>query len=398
MKQEKNKHAWITPEDIKKQVHKLWDRGQILAILAGSDTIFPLRLKFNGPGSREISEHFSDVRDWIANLVQSEGQYKITWRQINHRVLGTNNLPAEIWVKELEDALKLIRKDKEADQFIHIVQQTQLVLPELLPWLRKRPLRALALAAVWPQLLQVVRWLKEHPRPDLYTRELALPGVHTKLIDAHLTVLAELFDLALRPEDIDTRFSGAAGFNRRYGFREKPLSVRFRLLDPDKKIISTAGDQDITLTAEAFATLQPDIGKVFITENEINFLAFPQVNDAMIIFGAGYGFENITSADWLQQKQIYYWGDIDTHGFAILNQLRSRYPHAASLLMDHETLQKHQPFWVSEAKQHSGELHNLTQQERQLYQNLKSNLLGYQVRLEQERITYSYVLDAIKRL
>ena len=32
---------------------------------------------------------------------------------------------------------------------------------------------------------------------------------------------------------------------------------------------------------------------MFITENEINFLAFPHVTDSLIIFGGGYGFETL---------------------------------------------------------------------------------------------------------
>jgi hypothetical protein len=43
-------------------------------------------------------------------------------------------------------------------------------------------------------------------------------------------------------------------------------------------------------------------------------LAFPDVSDAMVVFGAGYGFDNLAAAPWLHEKQIYYWGDIDTHG------------------------------------------------------------------------------------
>lgn len=398
MKQGKGKSVWITPEDIKRQVQKLWDRGLILAVLAGADELFPLKLKFSGPDSREISEKFPDVRDWIARLVKNEGCYRITWRQVNHRVLGMNNLPAEIWVDQLRDALQLIRKEKEADQFIDIIQQTQLALPMLLPWLRKRPLRALALSAVWPQLLQIVSWLKNHPRPGIYLRELALPGVHTKLVEAHLTVLTELLDLALLPENINHRYSGTAGFNKRYGFREKPQRVRFRMLDQEKRFIAANGDQDITLTADAFASLKTDVAKVFITENEINFLAFPYMQDAMIIFGAGYGFENLASADWLQHKQIYYWGDIDTHGFAILHQLRSRFPHAASLLMNRNTLLAHQQFWVLEARQEKSDLKHLTQDELQLYNDLRHNHFGEQIRLEQERIAYNYVLEALKCL
>ncbi len=42
----------------------------------------------------------------------------------------------------------------------------------------------------------------------------------------------------------------------------------------------------------------------------------------------------LAQADWLARCQVSYWGDIDTHGFAILDQLRTYIPHAHSLLMD----------------------------------------------------------------
>ncbi len=101
----------------------------------------------------------------------------------------------------------------------------------------------------------------------------------------------------------------------------------------------------ITVTQATFAKLELPVTEVFITENEINFLAFPDVQAAMVIFGAGYGFENLASVEWLRNRVIHYWGDIDTHGFAILNQLRRYFPQAASLLMDRETLMEHQVLW-----------------------------------------------------
>ncbi len=41
-------------------------------------------------------------------------------------------------------------------------------------------------------------------------------------------------------------------------------------------------------------------------------------------------------------------GDLDTHGFHILDQLRSHHPHARSIVMDQETLLAHRDFWVRE--------------------------------------------------
>jgi hypothetical protein len=34
---------------------------------------------------------------------------------------------------------------------------------------------------------------------------------------------------------------------------------------------------------------------------------------------------------------VLYWGDLDTHGFAILDELRAHCPHAESLLMNRAT-------------------------------------------------------------
>ena len=36
-----------------------------------------------------------------------------------------------------------------------------------------------------------------NPRPNIYLRQVDLPGLHTKFIEAHRGVLAELLDLAL---------------------------------------------------------------------------------------------------------------------------------------------------------------------------------------------------------
>jgi len=41
--------------------------------------------------------------------------------------------------------------------------------------------------------------------------------------------------------------------------------------------------------------------------------------------------------------EIHHWGDIDRHGFAILDELRSHHGRAASFLMDRKTLLAFRP-------------------------------------------------------
>ncbi len=389
---------WTSPADIRAQVQKLWDRGRILASLAGGKPVFPGKMTLKRPSSKELADRFAEVRDWIAVLRDAAGPYRIVWRRVNHRILGTNDLPAEIWIDTLDDALALIGKRRAAAHFANLVETTGERLPEAVPWLAKRPLDALELAGEWPLLLDIAVWLREHPRPGIYLRRIDLPGVHTKLIEKRRKVLAELFDLVLPDSAIDHAYTGVGGFNRRYGFRDKPARIRFRLLDPEIRLLPTDSGRDITVTAAAFAGLDVPVSRVFITENEINFLAFPDVPEALVLFGAGYGFSHLASASWLQTKKIYYWGDIDTHGFAILNQLRKFFPHAVSFLMDQQTLLDHRQLWGREARPETASLTRLHDAERAVYDRLRQDHWGERVRLEQERIGYAALARALQRL
>jgi hypothetical protein len=155
---------------------------------------------------------------------------------------------------------------------------------------------------------------------------------------------------------------------------------------------------DLALAAAEFAALDAPVERVFITENEINFLAFPPAERSLVLFGAGYGFDALAGADWLADRAIHYWGDIDTHGFAILDQLRHRLSHAQSFLMDRATLLAHREHWTAETEPATRVLARLTVEEAALYDDLRGNRLGQNVRLEQERIGFATVLQAVARV
>ena len=383
---------WTAYPDIKRQVNRLWERRKLLSGIVTGESILPHRLILKGPSSTEIADRFVDVRQWIDDLKRGDGKhYRIVWREINHRVLGRNSMPKEIWVDSLDDALDLIGKKAEADTFQRIVQETRQRHSSLLPWLERCPFKALERANDWTHFLNIIDWLIERPRPSVYLRQIDLPGVHTKFIEHHRSVLSDLFDLALSPAAIREDAAGIAGFCRRYGFRDKPLRVRFRILDKQHALFPPSTDQDIMLNHDTFSTLHLPLQRVFMTENETNFLAFPMVEDAMVIFGAGYGFEMLAEATWLHGCEIYYWGDIDTHGFAILDQLRTQFTHVRSFLMDHQTLLQHRLHWVTEPTPQKRHLPRLNVKERALYDDLRHDRLGQQVRLEQERIGFTWL-------
>ncbi len=387
---------WTSPADLRTQVTRRWDKGELLAERVAPIPLFPLRLVLRGPSSTELSERFDAVRTWAADLQQgARAGYRFVMRDVRHRVIGQNSLPAEAWVDTLDDAVRLVGKLRESRSFDTVLAATRLQQPALLPWLQRQPLRALSVAEQWPQLLAIVAWMQAHPRPGIYLREVDLPGIHSKFVEAQRSVLGELLDLVLPLEAVDASASGATQFARRCGFRDKPLRVRLRWLDPLSSGWVPGGDGDYTVSQTTFERLQPAVRNVFVTENEINFLTFPSLPLSLVIFGAGYGFEAWSGAAWLAGCNLHYWGDIDTHGFAILDQLRAQHPHAKSFLMDHETLLAHEAQWAIEPQPTQRDLPRLTQDERALYDDLRWLRLGGQaVRLEQERIAYGLVLQA----
>ncbi len=391
--------GWTTPADIKAELARHWSLGRILAARVASEPFYPLVLKFRKPDVRALSERFDEVRQWIKALesaakpAQGFG-YEIEWAQINHRQLGRNQLPSGARIDTEQDALRLIGKRQDAERFSRLAATTLERFPGLGDWLARHPMRLLNHADDWERVLAILAWFRDHPRAGLYLRQLDIAGVDSKFVEAHRSLLSDLLDRVQASDAIDTSFVGARSFEQRHGLAVKPPLVRFRVLDP---ALSIGGLRDLTVPAADFARLRTRAERVFVTENEINGLAFPDMSGALVVFGLGYDVGRLARADWLATRPLFYWGDIDTHGFAILDRLRARFGHARSLLMDRATLMAHQSLWVREAAPLARALDRLAPEESALFEDLRQNRLGEHLRLEQERIAFGWVRRALAR-
>ena len=398
-----NDKNWTRPKDLVAQLRKHWESGRLLAErLEGEASLFPLKLRLRKATSRDLTDHFDAVREWVGELIEHSRDkrghgYEIQWRTINHRTRGSNDLPRAIVIPSANDALRLIGRTREAQHFDQLAAELLAAFPALRDWLARRPLEALKRADEWPCLLAVLGHFHDHPRPGLYLRQLDIPGVDTKFIQTRRGLIGELLDAVLPDEAMDASASGVRGFNRRYGLASRPVLVRFRILDPE---LALHGLTDLSVPAEEFAALNLPVQDVFITENEINGLAFPPHPRAIVVFGLGYGLERLAGIAWLAQARCWYWGDIDTHGFAILNRLRHHLPEARSFLMDRATLDAHRQLWGQEPedRRFRGSLSRLDEPEQALYQALRDDVLAPRLRLEQEHVRFAWLERFLARL
>ena len=379
---------WTTSSDLRKKLGRWWDSGKLLKAEFTPES-FPLQMKLKGPTTRQLGSDFGKVSDWIKRLEGDD--VPLCYVETRHRVIGTNRVPTHAVFESLERVAVFLKKGRDLARFRELLALTQNKRPELLEWVARHPNRLLELADDWGGLMMVVQWMEENPRPEVYLRQVDLPGIDTKFLEKYKKLLARLLRLSATVNPGEP-----ASFEGEFGFLERPARVRFRLLDESPHY--PPGLTDLTLTTEEFSQRDPGLRLAFILENEINFLSFPIVKESLVIFGSGYEVGNLKRLDWLNGYQIYYWGDIDTHGFAILNRLRAHFPHAHSFLMDQETLLAHRSAWVTEPHPTSTPLERLTRGEQELYQALLTGKYGESVRLEQELIGYSQVLNKLANL
>lgn len=386
----------ITLKELNKKARRPWTSGAFLKSWLNGEPFFPFDISIRAPSGRTLSSEFTKVRDWIAVLhnhsktVTGRG-YRLEYRTLSHQQLGQQKVPRRIVFDSQEDWLDFIGQQSVFRQFQWLVDLTRSQLPQAMPMVVNKPVKVLSYASIWELLIKVCRYFQLNPRPGRYIRQLDIPGVDTKFIENHKGILSELLMAVLGPENFDDSVTGIAenGFERRFGLLYDEPMIRFRLLDSEAPVT------DMTVPLSQF--IDPGVSLVFITENKINGLSFPPVKNSMVIFGLGYGIRSLFSIAWLEKKQIHYWGDIDTHGFSMLSQLRGRFQQTQSLLMEQTTLEAHRALCVheSDSKRFLGELPNLTDQEQALFNALKQNQLGENLRLEQERITYSCLRQAL---
>ncbi|PPK96164.1 hypothetical protein CLV92_105266 [Kineococcus xinjiangensis] len=384
--------TWTEPAEVVARLRRRWEGGSLLRDHL-EQRWAPLELPLRAPSARELADHWAEVGEWVSRWRTAPAALRVLKAAVGGRVVGANQLPSRVRVDSPAELWALLGVAAEVRTVEALLDRTATVLPELLDWMRANPLRVLAAAEPWPALLAAVVWIRDYEGAPVHIRQLDAPGVHTKLLNAHSGLLAVLLREVLPPERIDE----AAGppWEARFGFRAKPRLVRSRSLDPGLGL--PGGFSDLSVPVAEFHRVLADVRRVLIVENEVTFLALPRCPGTLAVFGSGYRVGTLGAVPWPDDVEVASWGDLDTHGFAILDTLRAHVPGVRSLLMDRATLLVHRDRWGREPKQARADLRRLTRQEAQLYADLRGDVFAPSVRLEQEHVAFGAVEGALAR-
>ncbi len=386
---------WTTVADLLAGWQRRWRTGRLLSAYAAGQEWQPTSLPVHGPKAAELLDRLDEVQAWLARFNRDVARIpglRVELKAVQGRRVGRNEIPARLWIDSYPVLFRSLGVIGEVARFDELAASTRVRLPELTTWLVDHPRTVIEFESSWLRLVEVVRWIADRDVSRYYLRQVDVAGVDTKFIEQHRLVLATLLEVVLPAERVDQRYPRTR-FVERFGLRAKPAYTRLRFLAPQQFL--PAGIQELTLRTEELDRLDPGLGRVVMVENEISYLALPDLPDTLAIFGSGFALGSVVGLTWLQDKIITYWGDLDTHGFVILNRLRARYGHVESILMDTETLLAHSGQWVVEEQPTNQPLPHLTESEAEAYAALVEDRYGRQVRLEQERIRFSRVRAAL---
>jgi len=394
-----------TVKALKAKLQKQWQNQVYYKQWLSGDWTFPLQISLKRPTDKQLLHDFAALSASQQTFERELRHYagvSLLKQQVSYATMGRQNVPVAMAFESPEALARFCGKWQEWQQFIADAKRLKAGLPQVRIGQQVSIKQVLNHAGEWEKLVAIAHFFRLNPVPDCYLRELPIAGVDSKFIEHRKQIVKTLLDVILPTEAINGQYTQLSehGFEKRFGLRFDEPQIRFRLLDP-QLYYEFGGLQDISLPISHFSQLSLMVDRVFITENLVNGLAFPNVKNALVIFGKGYSVQLLKQIEWLNHCRLYYWGDIDTDGFAMLSQIRGYFSNTQSLLMDEATLLATKPFWGEEAlnKRPTPEsLPNLLPAEAELYIKLKAEHWQPRLRLEQERIPFALLTEQLRLL
>ena len=389
MKTPKEVHTQLTRKFQNK--HREWLQVQVAQEVHLS--LWPLEINLGVPTEQEALRQPDGVLSWVHAWQSWQGAGVLVWGERRWRSLGTQRVPERLLLEGPADVAVWVgesaRWARALDRYAAFVERWP-----VLDGVVARYFNVLAdySDVDFTRLIEMLTWISEHPDSNLFPRQLPIAGVDSKWLDGRKALVAELL-AHLQSDPL-----GSRDFFLRCGLRPLPQLMRLRVLDPLLRH-QLGGLGDISAPLEQISALNLSVTRVFIVENLQTGLAFDELPGAVVIMRLGYAVDVLGQLPWLANKKCFYWGDLDTHGFAILSRARSYLPELQTLMMDEHTLLSHQPLWGEEKDPHLAlNLPNLFASEQLLYEKLKQNKLGQNVRLEQERISWDFAWNTIQHV
>lgn len=375
-----------TPEALRHKLRRQWQNGKLREQRLLDHNAWPVTLPIGKPSPALISSEISAVRKHI-ELWRKVTAGEIDWQPVNYRSTAEAvQLPLN-WV--LQSADEWI--DAMADETI---RQEYLLLSIILAG--ADPLFHPLLIRQRQQLLsrgveetikacEVALQLESGCAEGKPLRALSIAGCDSKFFERNRTLLGKLLEQRFGQQVLEQ------GLEFFLGALDE--SEHWLLIVPLEAGLLPF--RQLRVRSSELAQTPLPGSHLLIVENERSLYQLPSLPNTIAILGAGLNLSWMQAA-WIRNKNIAYWGDIDTWGLSMLATARFYQPALTPLLMDEETFEYCNKEKAVAEPVTAGEStpSKLTEQEEALYLRLCRSEKG---RLEQEFLPDDLVKNEITR-
>ncbi len=373
-----------SPAELSKKLTRQWQSADQRVQRLQTDFNWPLRLAIGKPTATQFKHSATQVRQHV-QAWREEKIGRIDWQTVKYQAASRSVEIPGYWCLQTTNEWIAACRDKqvalEFEQLSEIIRQVDDAFHTLL--IRQRNLWQQLETEEVVQCCKLALLLKPGIAAGRPLRTLSLANIDSKFIENHRSLLSRLLNIRFPGTLDDSRleiFLGAAEDNEHW-LLLVPLSTGLLPFE------------QLRVRASELARIKLPASHLLIVENEQCHHQLPKLDNTIAILGAGLNLSWLSNPR-LRNKQLAYWGDIDTWGLKMLATARSIHPDLSALLMDREIFDCYQPHTVMEP-QHAGTHipEGLTDREADLYQYL---LEKEKARLEQEFIHPDEVHKAVK--
>ena len=363
-----------SPRELAQKLARQWNYADTREKRLLNLESWPLELSIGKPAASLIKQDIGAIRqhrkEWqnqkIGNVIWEKIKFRDAQDAIELPILWQLSKPSE-WA----DATGVVSIKQEFQKLSNIVAHVSTQFYSLL--IRQRHLYADKSEKEVIQACHLAVELEQNCANGLPLRLLSLVGIDSKFFERHRSLIIKL---------LDVRFDGLIS---EIGLEEFLGSLKendhwLLVADLDGGLIPF---KQIRIRSCELCSTALSADNILIVENEQCLHLLPHSRSTIAILGAGLDLIWM-DADWLREKKIGYWGDIDTWGLTMLGMARQYQPGLSPLMMNDRVFQKYSFKTVSEPQTAGDKVPDgLNGEEAQLYKKLIKEKCG---RLEQEFI------------
>lgn len=383
----------LLPNTVLGILHKKeWENRRNLKQRLLNQRPFPIEISLKVPTDQQARDNLGHFHAFFKAWTDFAYPELVEWQERQYRQLSEQRVPVKLRIFSLQQLTELLGTEQQLENwldkissflkqsFVHDRHQHRLfqTLIHHLEQIERYSQQE------WQWLIQLIEQLKPNIGAGLYLRALPLSAVNTKFLEQNL-LLTEVICNVLYDDEIVL----AGGLLAWLDCLDSPkgwLTIKPVCPNVQEKL---GGLPVFQLSTEVLDQFELPAERIIVVENIQSGLACPNLENSIVVCGGG---KNISwmNAKWLQHKQVFYWGDIDSEGLNILSMVRQKIPHVIALMMDEATVLQFQNHMVDEPDSIFSEPQYLTADELKLFHDLRAQTFKNR-RLEQERISVDWV-------